>query len=320
MTCRKARARRSLLQPAIGRVYLRLPAVLLLLFGLALPGCQPPPDLSVENANSYPLRIAQGPEGRIYVSDASAGSVFIYRYDPASSTPLVVEQEIKGLERPLGVAVDQERRLFVGIDERDCVEVFDRDGFKLRDIGLGEIQMPSDIAVGPGGEIFIADSLANTVLAYDASGTFLRSFSTWGSEQLAFPAAIAIATRGGVNELYVSDQGNGRIVVFTLDGSFLRTFGSKLESEGGAGDGKFGKAQSLVFDAQMHLHVVDAYKNNVQILDPADGSYLGTYGSFGKGPGEFNLPLDSVITSEGEVLITNSGNARIERFPEAPSR
>ncbi len=292
---------------------------LLLFFALGLAGCQPPPDLSVENRNKFPTRVAQGPDGKIYVSNTQLGSVFIYRFDDATQE-LVVERELKDLERPLGIAVDQEGRIYVGNDARDSVEVFDRDGFKLRDIGLGEIQMPNDIAIAPTGEVFIVDSLSDTVWVYLPNGTLVRSIGSSGSAdgQFRFPSAITIARHSGADELYVADQINARIQVFALDGSFLRSFGEKVSGQS-SWQGRFVKIQSLAMDADERLHVLDSYMHVIQILNPSDGSFLDHYGSHGSNPGELNLPLDLCITTWGGSVVSNSGNETTEIITEEGS-
>ena len=76
--------------------------------------------------------------------------------------------------------------------------------------------------------------------------------------------------------------------------------------------GRFVRPQSLAVDAQGRLHVADSYLNNVQILDADTGDYLGSYGAFGTGPGQLNLPLDILITSGGEVAVANAENHRVE--------
>ncbi len=292
---------------------------LLLFFALGLAGCQPPADLSLENPNKFPTRVAQGPDGKIYVSNTQLGSVFIYRFDDTTDE-LVPDQELKDLERPLGIAVDLKGRIFVGSDTRDCVEVFDRDGFKLRDIGLGEIQMPNDIAIAPNGEIFIADSLSDTVWVYLPNGTLVRSIGTSGSAdgQFRFPSALAIARHSGVDELYVADQINARIQVFALDGTFLRSFGEKVSGRSNW-QGRFVKIQSLAMDADERLHVLDSYMHVIQILNPTDGSFLDHYGSHGTNPGELNLPLDLCITTWGDTVVSNSGNETTEIITEEGS-
>ena len=52
--------------------------------------------------------------------------------------------------------------------------------------------------------------------------------------------------------IYVSDGGNHRVSVFTSDGQFVRSFGSK-----GSGTGQFSSPHGLAFDSSGHLYVCD---------------------------------------------------------------
>ena len=76
--------------------------------------------------------------------------------------------------------------------------------------------------------------------------------------------------------------------------------------------GLFVRLQSLAMDAMGRLHAVDCYMNNVQILNPDTGAYISSYGEFGKGPNQLNLPLDIIIDSSGNVIVANTENHRVE--------
>ncbi len=61
---------------------------------------EPPPGPMVKRNSLYsPVRIAEGVDGKLYVSDTNVNSVFVIQ-------DLLVTNELKGLARPLVVAVD----------------------------------------------------------------------------------------------------------------------------------------------------------------------------------------------------------------------
>ena len=270
--------------------------------------CEPVDRLAVRNANRLPTRLAHDAAGRFYVTDAVAGSVFIYGPD------LRVEGEIEHLDRPLGIAIDIAGHIYVGNDGRDNIEVYAQTGEPLAIIGDGQVQMPNDLAFDREGNLYGVDSAAHTIMVWDSEGTWLRDIGTPGSDpgQLRFPAALLIDDRAGREEIYVADQGNARVQVFDLSGHFLRTFGTKIEAFSGNWRGRFVKVQSLAMDGSGRIHAADAYMNKVQILDPVSGEFYGAYGSFGKQIGGLNVVLDIWITADGRVVATNSGNQRVE--------
>jgi DNA-binding beta-propeller fold protein YncE len=274
-------------------------------------------DLSVQNGNQLPTRLAEGPDARIYVSDAQVGSVFVY------SSDLSVVQELKGLDQPLAVAVGRGGAIYVGSRGRAAIEVYTPGGAKLFDIGRGQIPMPNDLAFDRDDLLYVVDSLSDRVRVYRTDGSPVRSIGGSGDAdgQLDFPVAVAISYHNGPGELYVADQGHGRVQVFDLEGHFLRGYGEKVEAFSGPSanwEGKFVRIQSLAIDALGRLHAADSYLNKVQILDADTGAYIGSYGDLGTAVGELNVPLDIWITTAGEVLVANSGNARVDVVHEVP--
>jgi DNA-binding beta-propeller fold protein YncE len=275
----------------------------------------PEKELTVRNAFTYPTRIALGPRGSVYVSDARAGSVFILSRD------LRVRGEIKNLRSPLGVAVAPDGRLYVGVKDLGAVVVYSASGQKLSTIDQGGIQMPNDLALDVLGNLYVADSAAHQVKIYDPSGARRTTIAGSGTEvgRFRFPSALAIRQgrrpgdlSGG--ELFVADQGNARIQVFDLKSRFLRSFGSAVAPFSADWKGRLVRVQSLAVDRRGRLHVLDSYLNRIQILDPRTGAYLGDYGAQGRAAAQLNLPLHLVLTAEGDALVANAENQRVERF------
>jgi DNA-binding beta-propeller fold protein YncE len=248
--------------------------------------------------------------GRVYVSDFKTGQILVFN---ARLTPLFT---IDDVGTPLGVAVDPKgQRIFVGRADNGSVEVYDGGGVLVGLLGgqENEFQMPNDLVATSDGRVLVADSKANAVKVYASDLTLQTTIGTQGTApgELDFPSALALSTNEA--ELYVGDQGNHRIQVFALDGTFLRTFGGPLAL--GAFPGNFGRIQSIaVTDGGLQsdlIHVVDAGQNRVQILS-ASGVYLATYGTTGTQLGELNLPLDITATPAGHILACNTGNRRLE--------
>lgn len=278
--------------------------------------------LAVLHANRYPTRLAVGPGGSLYVTDAKVGSVFVYNAD------LTLRGELKGLARPLGVAVDASGRIYAGNDGRDNVEVFSPLGVPQFTIDDGNLRMPNDLALDREGRLYVVDSWADTVSVYDATGAWVRNIGRSGAGlgELRFPAAVAVAYRSGdggeeVGELYVGDQDHARVQVFDLAGNFVGSCGSPVPAFSTDWQGRFVKLQSLAVDGLGRLHAADSYLNKIQILNPgpirtlghADTCpYVSSYGSFGTGAGQLNVPLDIAVTASGHVVVANAENHRVE--------
>lgn len=81
--------------------------------------------------------------------------------------------------------------------------------------------MPTDIAFGPNGDIFVSDGYGNNRVArFDASGKFIKAWGSLGVApgRFSIPHAIAVDSKGRV---YVADRNNVRIQIFNADGQLL---------------------------------------------------------------------------------------------------
>ncbi|MCC6427025.1 MAG: twin-arginine translocation signal domain-containing protein [Phycisphaerales bacterium] len=80
---------------------------------------------------------------------------------------------------------------------------------------------PTNIAVGPNGDVYVADGYGKSwIHIYSSGGDYLRSFGGPGAEpgQMSCPHGIALDERSGTPRLVVADRSNRRLQYFTLDG------------------------------------------------------------------------------------------------------
>jgi sugar lactone lactonase YvrE len=267
----------------------------------------------VRNRNAAPVRGALGPDGRLYVTDSEVGSVFVY------DSELNAVGEIPNLDRPFGVAADDEGNVYVGSQGNGRVEIYDSNGVFRGARGEGQVRMPNDLAIGPGGELLVLDSEVRRIWVYDARGAPVRTIGSAGkgSGRFDFPISLVVGpaddgTGAEVDAVYVADQGQSLIHVFDLEGRFLRAFGGK--STFGYVGGKFVRLQGLQIDAQGRLHALDSRVAAIQVLTRS-GAHIVDYGEYGPDPGQLRLPLDIVILPGGETAVANHGHGRIEVIP-----
>ncbi len=112
---------------------------------------------------------------------------------------------------------------------------------------------------------------------------------------------MAIAPNG---DIFVADghggDSNARIVKFSKDGKFIRTWGKK-----GAGAGEFDVPHGLAFDSQGRLFVADRSNNRVQIFDQ-DGKYLTEWKQFGRPSGIFIDANDTLYVADHASTAKNN--------------
>lgn len=221
---------------------------------------------------------------------------------------------------------------------------------------LDWLSMPSDVAVGKGGNIYVVDGGNHQIAVFDASGAHSTSLGMLGSDrgQLVSPLGIGISGKG---EVYVADKGNNRLAMFGAKGSFRRnvpltedgedvvpvdvavspngkelfvtannshkvlvysTKGELLRSWGGEGedDGQFRFPATIDIDAAGNVYVVDVLNARVQKFDPA-GMHLLTIGELGGKAGTFFRPKGIAVDSSGNIYVSDSFLGVIQVFNPA---
>jgi len=263
---------------------------------------------SAVNTLRAPTRLSWGSNGNLYVSDNSLGSVFIF--DPT----LALLNELKGLNKPLGVNTDASGNIYVGVQGSKSVIKYDTLGNYLKTIGKGNIDTPNDITFDADGNLYVLDSANDVVHVFDPAGSLIRTIGN--STQLKY--AVSIAIHGG--ELYVADLYKKQVVVFSLQGSLLRaiggpaTAGSMMNFNGPLDwEGFFVGLKAIDFDQTGTLHALDSSLNVVSRFNPVTGEYLGYYNAYDPANDtKLNLQNDISINGLGEVIQANAANRRVE--------
>jgi hypothetical protein len=152
---------------------------------------------------------------------------------------------------------------------------------------------PCDVAIGNGGDIFVADGhQGSRVAKFTRDGQFVKSWGSKGDQpgQFNVPHAIAIDSRGRV---FVADRGNKRIQIFDQDGRFLDQWT------------QFGRPSGLLITSDDTLYVADVQdKPGINFGSAKDGVVRGTIS--GTLPESIALGADGSIyageTTTGHVL------------------
>ena len=182
----------------------------------------------------------------------------------------------------------------------------------------GEFIYPTDIAILPtpdgGGvsRIFVSEYGGNDrVSVFDSSYRFLFAIGQPdGSDpSVVFgrPQSLAIDAEHGW--LFVADSANHRVGKFTIDGTFMRWFGSPDGPGREPGEFRYPYGLTVLHDGTL---VVTEFGNcRVQRIDVETGRVVRMEGRAGRGPGELASPWASVALGR-RLYVLDSGNNRIQ--------
>ncbi len=159
--------------------------------------------------------------------------------------------------------------------------------------------------------------LENCILVVDGSGRLLQS---WTQHDHLFaggrgPHKIKISPYDPDKHVWVVDDMRHQIFKFTNDGSKLvMTLGEA--GVAGEDDKHFGRPTDIAWLPDGTFFVSDGYTNTRVVKFDKNGKYLATWGTKGKGPGEFDLPHSIDIDRQRRVYVADRSNSRIQIFDE----
>lgn len=250
------------------------------------------------------LGIGIDSKGNIYAT-AGVGDKAVLVFN---STGKIVDSWGRGFVDKHGLRVINDK-VWVTDRERHVVTQFTLDGKLLRTLGtegksgLGENEFnkPSDVAIGPGGDIYVSDGYGNSrVMRFDADGKFKQSWGGKGAGPGQFNLVHNIAI-DRIGRVYIADRENSRVQIFDTDGKFLNQWTH------------LGKVFGLYVDEKMRVYTTDGESNNVYVVD-ARGRVLSKFGRTGDGPGEFRIAHSITLDTKGNIYIAEGDGRRIQVF------
>ncbi len=226
---------------------------------------------------------------------------------------------------PRGIGVSPEGYVYVADSQNHRIQKFTATGQFVTQWGTygqcdqgtpepGTFCEPWDVAVGPDGSVYVADTWAHRIQKFTPDGEFITQWGTFGQFGMgnpegrsAFygPRSIAVAPDGTV---YVSDTGNKRVQVFDPDGQFIREWGG-----GGAAPGQLDEPMGVAVGPDGNIYVADTWNRRVQVLEP-DGTPVTVWEIAGWDNTEADERPYLAVDDGERVYVSDPGHYRILVF------
>ena len=171
-----------------------------------------------------------------------------------------------------------------------------------------EVNQPSDIAVGPSGDIYLVDGVNNRIIVLDARGQPKFDFGKKGAAEgeFKYPLGIDISDQG---EVFIADSGNHRIQVFDLNGSFLHMF--KVRT--GPAEKPADPVDVLASKLKGYVYISDNDNHKIRVYDRR-GNFQFEWGKFGEQHGEFRYPGILAVDQYNQIFVVDVLNTRVQKF------
>lgn len=309
-------------------------------YGLLRAGFPYLKSLGMRRITNFPVDLALGKEGRIYILNRQEGFVQVRKY--------TVDDEDQGnfgtvgdgegeLQWPVSIIADSAETLFISDEAHDNISSFNSDGkflelFGEHGSGEGQLNRPAGLAFDADENILVVDSKNHRVQKFTKGGKFLSAFGSFGSDDGQFDSPWGI-TVDELGDIYVADWRNDRVQKFSSNGEFIMMFGKS-----GSANGEFNRPTDVAVDLDGDIYVCDRGNNRVQQFN-ADARYVDKFigdATLSKIGREYMMtnaapnrirdmsvlepqkrlrqPRSIAIDSEGRLYITDTGSYRIQIY------
>jgi len=268
-------------------------------FGIAQPGYF-----------SYPQFIAVGDDGSIYVSDL--GNKRVQKF--SSNGEYISEWGNSGKQPgefhyPSGIAVSGES-VFVADRELNRIQKFSTDGDFITEWGEkgkydGQLFFPNGIAVN-NGSVYVADTGNQRIQIFSTDGEFISSFGSSGLGEGQFLNVVGIDIDADGN-VYVTDKGNNKIEKFDANGELIQSFPFHSPNYTFS-------PEAIAVDSAGKMFIVNSANDRILHLSQDSDLNLNVFEQLGPYTNSFNFLSDVTIGINGELLIVDSANHKIQSF------
>jgi len=157
----------------------------------------------------------------------------------------------------------------------------------------------------------------NCLYTVDGNGQVKERWTQWDSlcdgSSGPGPHRVRISPYDPEHRVWVINETFNQIYVFSNDGKkLLKTLGEK--NVPGKDGTHFAKPQDVAFLPDGRILIADGLDNHRVMIMDKDAKYMSEFGSFGKGPGQFNGVHAVAVGPGGRIFALDRSGGRINVF------
>lgn len=303
----------------------------------------------------FPSAVATDAAGNVYVADANNQTIRMITAYGQSRTLAGLPQSFGSTDgtgtnarfgSPSGIAVDAATNIYVADKGNDIIRKIalvgtnwmvttiagtarflgNNDGTN----GAARFFNPTGIAVGPNGNLYVADYLNSAIRQISRSGTNWVVTTITNDYHLGYPQAIAVDAAGN---LYIGTQGGEVLSRLTWTGTGWSLTNLAGASAVGYADGTnssalFNDFAGIAVDAATNIYVADEYNSTIRRIAPSGTNWIVStlagkadypaYGIEGSADGtdsnaSFYFPLGICVDAYGNLYVADIYNNTIRK-------
>ena len=170
-----------------------------------------------------------------------------------------------------------------------------------------DIQAPSGVAVDSQDRVYVFQRQGSPVLVFDRDGHFVEPWH----RRNGLPADAHHIHVGPDDTVYLIDRDSHMVLAYDTKGEFLWSLGTRDEA---AMQAPFNHPADACIAPSGEIFVADGYGNSSVHRFSADGDYIKSFGSPGRGPGQFVVPHSVRVSQDGRVYVADRENHRVQVF------
>jgi len=241
--------------------------------------------------------------GDVYVLDKKACQVVVY--DKNGELKLLFGKpgsEQGQFSKPQSLALSLYGEIIVADTGNSRVQIFTPEGlfsYRLGDYGSmrGHFMLPTHVSVDHSGFIYVADEENKSISKFSPRGVFL--------EMIALKDKPMDLDFDRQQNMYVLFSEKGKILKYSPQGSVKEI--SIMEEE----VNHLKNTTAIAVDLRGDIYLVEKQGHTVKKFDQ-EAQLLLSFGSRGKGKGQFHLPRAISADADGKIYIADTFNRRVQ--------